>query len=813
MPVGVGGWWRRDAATLLTFGILAAISYFPSLQGDFLWDDVIFSEEPVIHRWSGLRNIWFSPADIKNEGHYWPIVYTSFWLEHKLWGLTPLGYHVVNLVLHWANCLLVWRLLSRLAVAGAWAVAAVFVVHPLHVDSVAWIIERKDLLSTFFYLTAALTWIRFVEAATWRHYGLALMLYTVGLLSKSVVVSLPVALLIWHWWRRDRVTSTDLFRLAPFFIVGLVITAADYAFYSSRESLALGYSFIERVLIASRALWFYIGKLLWPTDLAVVYPLWDIRAGDPVAWAYPVATVAAVALLWLGRHRVGRGPLAGALFYGVTLSPVLGFVDYGYMQFSFVADRFQYLAGIGVMAVLIGGAAYGADRLPDVFRMTARGVLAVVLALLGGLTWSQAGIYRDEITFFSHVVSLNPAARDAYLNLGGALFEAGRFDEALTASRLAVKHRPNSSTAHTNVGRGLLERGQIDEAQRHLRRALEIDPRNSSARQNMAEALRRSNRHEEAVEAYRRVLRLKPGNELAYGGMGAALFELKRYPEAVAALEKALSLKPRSPRAGSMHLFLGRAAKAQGQLGKAERHIRRAITMLPKDPAALMEMANLRRSQKRYQEAARHLRQARKVSPDDPRLLHTIAETLRKQGQPKDAIESYRAALDADPEFAPAHAGLGIALFDSRRHAEAIEAMARALRLQADLPVAGKLRVFMGRAHQALGQSEEAAEQHERALSIDPRNTEALDHLAMMRFGQKRYEEALRLYRRLADIHPAEAQAHANLGVTLHRLGRPNDALERFEKALSLNPDLTMARTAAEHMRSIIKKARQRDGP
>ena len=302
-PNGLSG---QDTLAVLILGVLVGVSYFPALQGGFVWDDVIFAEEPVIHRWSGLWNIWFSPADIRNEGHYWPIVYTSFWLEHKLWGLAPLGYHLVNLLLHWVNSLLVWRLLRRLAVPGAWAVAAVFAVHPLHVESVAWIIERKDLLSALFYLTAALTWIRFVEGHGWGRYGLTLALYIAGLLSKSVVVTFPAALLIWHWWQRERVTSTDLFRLAPFFAVGLAIALADLSFYSTREPLSLGYSLTERALIASRALWFYVGKLLWPTDLAVIYPLWDIRAGDALAWTFTSPPP------WRWRYCFGWGGIASA---------------------------------------------------------------------------------------------------------------------------------------------------------------------------------------------------------------------------------------------------------------------------------------------------------------------------------------------------------------------------------------------------------------------------------------------------------------------------------------------------------------------
>ncbi|MDD9985943.1 MAG: hypothetical protein OXQ31_06715 [Spirochaetaceae bacterium] len=243
--------------------------------------------------------------------------------------------------------------------------AAVFAVHSVHVESVAWIIERKDVLSALFYLAAVLVWVRFVEQPRpWRS-GLALVLFTAGLLSKSVVVTLPVALAIWQWWQSGRARWMDLLRLAPF---AAGITAADLSFYTSREPLELGYTLAERALIASRALWFYAGKLLWPADLAVIYPLWEIDARDLKTWAYLAAAAALAAGLWVARRRIGRGPLARVLYFAVTLGPVLGFVDYGYMQFSFVADRFQYLAGIGVLAVVIGGAAHGVGRLPKAWR-------------------------------------------------------------------------------------------------------------------------------------------------------------------------------------------------------------------------------------------------------------------------------------------------------------------------------------------------------------------------------------------------------------------------------------------------------------
>ena len=753
-------------------GLLVAVSYLPALWAGFIWDDMIFTEERVIRQWSGLWSIWFSPADIEKEGHYWPIVYTSFWLEHKLWGLAPFGYHLVNVVLHFANCLLVWRLLWRLAVPGAWAVAAVFALHPLHVESVAWVIERKDLLSALFYLSAVLAWIRFVDTGEWRRYGLALALFTAALLCKSVAVTLPAALLIWHWWQRREVTRADLYRLIPFFVVGLGITAADYGFYVSREPLALGYTFIERVLIACRALWFYVGKLLWPADLAVIYPLWDIRAGDARAWAYVVAAAAVPGLLWLARHRIGRGPLAGALFFAVTLSPTLGFVDYGYMQFAFVADRFQYLAGIGVMAVLVGTAAWGASRLVGVMRVTANGLFGATLVLLGTLTWAQAGIYRDDVTFFSHIVSLNPKAR----------------------------------RAHTNAGRRLVKLGRFDEAEDHLRRALEVDPHDSNARQNMAEVLRRTKRYDEAIEAFRTVLRAQPESELAHGGMAMALFELKRYEEAIAAMEKALALKPDGRKAGSLHLYLGRAFQAQVRLDEADRHFRRAAAMDPGKPAPLMDLAKLRAAQERPEESLRLLRRARELASRDLASLHRIAEALRTGGHLQEAAGVYREALRLVPDFAPAHAGLGIALFGLKQDEAAIETMLRALRLDPGLSVAGTLHLFMGRAHQSLGRTEAAAEQFERASEADPGNTDALDHLALVRFGQKRYREAAELYRKLVEIRPSAALFHANLGATLYHLGRPDEALRSFERSLSLDPHLQAARNGVARMRGLVNE-------
>ena len=540
-----GGCSRQDALALVALGLLVVVSYLPAmLWGGFVWDDNICIKVNPVRDVSGLWQIWFSPSALEAEGHYWPLVYTTFWLEHKLWGFDPTGYHVVNVLLHLANTLLVWHLVRRLAVPGAWMVAAVFAVHPLHVESVAWVIERKDVLSGLFYLAAAAMWMRFMEQPNPRRYAGSLALYAAALLSKSIVVTLPVALLIWHWWKQGRVTSTDLWRLVPFFAVGLVITVGDLSFYRSWGAVSFDYSFTERTLIAARALWFYAGKLLWPSDLAVIYPLWDIRVADPLAWGYLVAAIALTIALWHWRHRLGRGLLAGALFFAVTLSPVLGFVDYGYMQFAFVADRFQYLAGIGVMAVVIGAASYGVRRLPDLWQKGALVVAAVIIVVLGILTWRQASIYRDGETFYRHIIALNPQARNAHLNLGKNLEIQGRYEEALAAYRVDVEQHPNYEV-HSRLGVVLNELGRFEEAETHLRRAIALNPQARSAHLNLGVVLYKQGRYEEALAPARAAAEQRPDHFQAHANLGSVLIELGRFEEAEQPLHRALAINPR----------------------------------------------------------------------------------------------------------------------------------------------------------------------------------------------------------------------------------------------------------------------------
>ena len=632
---------RQDALAFLVLGLLAVVPYLPAmLWGGFVWDDGIIPKADPVRDVSGLWQIWFSPGAIENEAHYWPLVYTTFWLEHKLWGFDPTGYHIVNVLLHLANTLLLWHLLRRLAVPGAWVVAAVFAVHPLHVDSVAWVIERKDVLSGLFYLAAVLTYMRFVEQPNPRRYACSLALYAAGLLSKSIVVTLPVALLIWHWWKQGRVLSADLLRLVPFCVVGLVITVGDLSFSRSVEPMSLGYSLAERTLIAACALWFYVGKLLWPTNLAVVYPLWDIRVADPLAWGYLLAAVALAVALWYFRSQLGRGPLAWALFFAITLSPVLGFVDYGYMQFAFVADRFQYLAGIGVMAVVIGAATYGVGRLPSLWQKGALGVAAVALVALGMLTWRQASIYQDNETFYRHIIALNPQARDIHHSLGSVLYKQERYEEALAATRVALEQRPNFAKTRANLGLILTELGHLEEAETHLRRAIALNPQVKNGHLNLGKTLIKQGRYEEGIDATRIALEHDPESFQAHANLGACLAALRRFEEAETHLRRAITLNPQAKRA---NFNLGVILHEQGRYEEALAPARAAAEQRPDYFQAHAKLGSILIELGRFEEAEQPLRRALVLNSQDVGLSRKLAKVLTAQGRHEEATDVLKA--------------------------------------------------------------------------------------------------------------------------------------------------------------------------
>jgi tetratricopeptide (TPR) repeat protein len=503
------------AAVLLVLMTLAV--YWPVTGCGFIWDDDDYVHQNVLLRSpEGLGRIWL---DVGATPQYYPLVHTSYWLEYRLWEDDPRGYHVVNILLHALAAVLLWRVLKLLEVPGAWLAAAVFALHPVHVESVAWITERKNVLSGVFYLASALLSLRFTlrtgedRLSRWLYAG-ALVLFVCALLSKTVTCSLPAALMLALWWKRGRITWNDVRLLAPFFALGVafgLLTIWMEVHRVGAEGATWDLTFMDRCLIAGRALWFYAGKLIWPWPLMFIYPRWEIDAGAWWQYLFPVAAAGVVAALWFARARLGRGPLVAVLLFAGTLVPALGFFDVYPMRYSFVADHFQYLASIGLITLAAAGLVTAARRCGDLGLVSAGIAAGALMVTLGSVTWTHGQAFQDAETLWRTTIRENDDAWIAHNNLGTILQSGGRPDEAFHHFRRAVEINPDHAEAQNNLGGILGIQGRTDEAIVHFRRALELDPGLARAHANLGSALLTQGKPDEAMIHLRSAARLDPG--------------------------------------------------------------------------------------------------------------------------------------------------------------------------------------------------------------------------------------------------------------------------------------------------------------
>jgi hypothetical protein len=437
--------------------VVLFLVYRPALRGAFVWDDLDFV---VDTSWfdapDGLRQIWLDPS---STSQYYPLTYSSHWLENRVFGRETTGYHLVNVLLHAANALLLWRVLRRLAVPGALLAAALFALHPVHVESVAWISERKNVLSGLFFLSALLAWLRCSapdeEPPRVRPgwYALCVALYVAALLSKSVTCALPAVILLLVWWKRGRVPAAELRALLPLFVVGVgfaLLTVWLERNQVGASGLEFQLAALDRVTIAGRALWFYAGKLIWPEPLIFIYPRWPTASAQPWQLIFPTAFVLAVGVLWWQRVRIGRGPVVAVLLFAGVLLPALGFFDVYPMRYSFVADHFQYLASAALLTLMAALGTVLVRRVVASPRLaSALGVL--VCALLAVLTLRQSRVYANPETLWRDTVVKNPGAWMAMNNLAYELQQQGRAREAVPYVKEAIRLNPVCFECYGNL--------------------------------------------------------------------------------------------------------------------------------------------------------------------------------------------------------------------------------------------------------------------------------------------------------------------------------------------------------------------------
>jgi protein O-mannosyl-transferase len=645
-------------AGLLLAAVLSA--YLPALRGGFLWDDDAHVTRPELRSLRGLGRIWLEPGATQQ---YYPVLHSVFWLEHRLWGDSVVAYHVANAVLHAAAAGLLILALRRLAFPAPWLAGLLFALHPVCVESVAWISEQKNTLSAVLYLGAGLAYLRFDRARSRGAYLLASGLFLLALLTKTVTATLPAALLVVLWWRRGRLGwKRDVVPLVPWLaaaVIGGAFTAWAEARLIGAEGEGFAFTAPQRLLLCGRVIAFYFAKLLWPARLIFIYPRWTLDPRQAGSWIGDAGVAAALALLLLAARR-WRGPLAGFLFFVGTLFPVLGFLNVYPFIFSFVADHFQYLACLGVLVPAAWGLAWLGGRLP-VPSGARTALLLCVPAALGVLTWRQCRDYRTAESLYRATLARNPSAWLAHYNLGVTVgSQSGRLEEAISEYEATIRLNPGHWAAHNNLGSALLKvPGRTAEAAAEFAKAVSLRPDFAEAQNNLGVALGRlPGRREEAIAHLRIAVRLRPAYDGAHNNLGALLArDPSTRPEAIAEYEAALRLAPEN----------------------AEYHYNLA-NALSDEPGRLTD-------------AIAQYREALRLAPDNVETHANLASAYaRLPGHLPEAIAEFGAVTRLRPGLAEAHFYLGVLLLRAGdRRAEALAEIRRAVELRPGFDAARRL--------------------------------------------------------------------------------------------------------------------------
>ncbi len=593
--------WQRNWLCGLLLIALVFIAYTRVFNAGFIWDDEShLTQNPCIIGPLGLKEIWTSTRAV-----YYPLVLTTFWTLHKFVGLNPVPYHVLNVLMHAGSAVLLWRVLRQLNIRGAWLGAALWALHPIMVQSVAWVTELKNTQSCLFYLLSIFCFLKWQEQPR---------------MTRFVLISALAS--VWTIWEQK-------------FHAGAI--GAEWA-----------QTWPARLIIAGRAIWFYLGKLIWPHPLIFIYPRWEINSSQLIAYLPLLAALTGLLALWLTRAKWSRSVFFAAAYYVVSLFPVLGFFRVFFFRYSFVSDHFQYLASMGPLALAGAAITEGCSRLavsrrPSALAMERRqsavattlhastliwksSLVPVIfcglfLLGLGVLTWQQTAVYHDLISLYTGTLARNPGCWMAHYNLGIVLRDQGEMDQAITHYRQAVALRPNYAEAHYNLGRLLVQKGQLDDAIAHYKKALEINPADAEAHNNLGVTLFGSGRVDDAIAHYRKAVTIQPDYADASCNLANALLSKDDLDGAIARYSACLALSPNQ-------------AEAQYNLA-----------------SALLRMG-------RTDEAIAHYQKVLELRPESADARANLASAFLAKGGVRDAIAEYRNALRISPENVAAQSNL-----------------------------------------------------------------------------------------------------------------------------------------------------------
>ncbi|MDP7276037.1 MAG: tetratricopeptide repeat protein [Planctomycetaceae bacterium] len=552
-----------QAAVLLGVTLLA---YAPVLDAGFVWNDDDLDDILALVDREGLATVWFSTETF----NYWPVTWTSYWLEHEVFGddpatgrPRPTSYHIVNVLIHATCSLLLWRVLVRLGVPGAWLAGLIFAVHPVNVESVAWVTQRKNVLAMVFFLASLRWWLDFQQFGGRPRYTAAVIAFLLGMLSKGAIVACPLVLLLLAWWRWGRITRQNVLQVLPFLVISGVMSVAEIWFQHVK---AIGGDTIrdaglaERLMAIGPIAWFYLGKALLPLNLCFVYPRWQFDVSSIVEWLPAVAGVVILGSAWATRRSLTRAPLTAILYYLLCLGPIVGLVDIYFFKYSLVADHYQYVALPGVIALVIGTGThlarrYGIDGTP------ARIVSAGLVVVLSGLTWQQSANYQSPQRLWLTTLQQNPGCWMAHNQLGNLVTSTRQLDGAREHYRAALKlierqlgpEHVEAARVHHNLGvllgqasRQATDAELVTAAVEHLETACRLAPDRGDYLVSLAGVRQEQGDQEQAIGELQRFIQRHPGaSKRTWQTLAGLLREQGRPIEAAEALRRGRAVDPR----------------------------------------------------------------------------------------------------------------------------------------------------------------------------------------------------------------------------------------------------------------------------
>jgi len=742
---GVPSWFTRDWLWGLILILSVILTYTPVRKAGFIYDDgLLLTANPCVVGPLGLKEIWTTGA-----ADNCPLTFTTFWAEHWVWGLNPLPYHLVTVLLHGACAILLWRVLRSLRLQGAWLGAALWALHPVGVESVAWISETKNTESGLFFLLSILFFVRWLRAEDldgqtgggWN-YALTLLFAALGMASKSSTVILPVVLCLCAWWIQGRWHWRNVARVVPFFVTAIAASASTI--WTQGLQLAKdpdpqwARTWPERLATAGDAVWFYLGKLLWPHPLMTVYPRWQIDAGQWVSFLPLLGVIVILSFFWLRRESGGSGSRAcffAFAYFIAALLPALGLIDNHIFHFSLVFDHFQYLPSMGPLAL----AGTGLTRFSNFIILKKpwlqSSLCAGLLLILGMASWQRTLVYKNEEVFWADTVARNPNCWMGYNNLGNALLQKGKVDEALEQFQKALEINPYYVDARSNLGAALFQKGQLDDAVAQYKKTLEINPNYAQANYNL----------------------------------GLVLFQKGQLDDAIAHYQKAVKINPYHPEA---HNNFGNALLQKGQVDEAVDQFQKAL----------------------------------EINPDYVDAHSNLGAALFQKGQLDDAVAQYKKALDIDPDYVNAHYNLGNALFQKGQLDAAIAQFRRTVEINPNYVDA---RYNLGNALFQKGRPDEAIDQFQKALGINPNYLDARSNLGVVLFQKGQLDEAVAQFQKAVEISPNSFKIRYNLGSAFFEKGQLDEAITQFQEVLRLKPDFSPAQQYLTKAQALV---REREG-